>query len=127
MTIVGANSTPTNPAATVTNTHLRTGVVTGAITASDADGDAFTYTSTTSTKGALAIGANGTFTYTPTLAARQAATAADAPASAKTDTFTITIADGHGGTTRAVLSVPVTSLTANSPLTGVTSTVHEPN
>ncbi|MCP9274686.1 endo-1,4-beta-xylanase, partial [Mycolicibacterium arenosum] len=127
LTIIPKNTAPTNAVAIVSNTHLRTGVVTGAITASDADGDGFTYKSTTSTKGALSIGTSGAFTYTPTAAARQAASAANATPAAKLDTFTITLADGHGGSAQTVLTVAVTPYGANSPLTQVSSSVGQPN
>ena len=105
---IGApNIKPTGATATVTNTNPRSGVVTGAITATDADGDPLTYTAGTTTKGSITINPNGSFTYTPTVAARLAASAAGASSTTKSETITITVRDGFGGTTTTSLKVSI--------------------
>ena len=71
-----------------------TGVVTGTVSATDADSDPLTYrTNVPSSKGTVAIDAtSGAFTYTPTAAARRGAKGFNG-----TDSFTITVSDGYGG------------------------------
>jgi large repetitive protein len=101
------NVKPTGALATVTNTHPRTGVVTGTVTATDGNGDPLTYTASTTTKGAIVFGPNGSFTYTPTAAARLAASAPGATTTTKTETITITVRDGFGGTTTTTLKVTI--------------------
>jgi VCBS repeat-containing protein len=93
-------------------------VVTGTITANDANNDPFSFTATAPTKGVLVFGSNGAFTYTPTAAARQAATAPDATAATKTDAVTVTVADGYGGTTTVALNLPVTPYGNTAPTNG---------
>ncbi len=123
------NSAPTGAAVTNMATDLNSGVVTGTITASDANNDPFSYTSTTPTKGALVFGSNGAFTYTPTAAARQAASAPNADPATKTDAVIVTVADGYGGTTTVTLSLPVTpyATPGNSAPTNGHATVGNPN
>ncbi|OBF41815.1 hypothetical protein A5724_04720 [Mycobacterium sp. ACS1612] len=105
---IGApNAKPTGAAATVTNTNPRSGVVTGVVTASDANGDPLTYTASTTTKGSIVFGPNGSFTYTPTAAARLAASAPGATSTTKTETITVTVRDGFGGTTTTTLKVTI--------------------
>ncbi|MDN4522701.1 hypothetical protein JN086_29070 [Mycolicibacterium austroafricanum] len=112
-TILPANSPPTNLRATVGQPDSTTGVVTGAVTADDADGDPLTYSGSTVTmKGAVSVAAAGAFIYTPTATARQNAQAPDATAADRADSFVVTVDDGHGGmaalpVTVAIGSVPV--------------------
>lgn len=105
--LAAANVKPTGAVATVANTNPRSGVVTGAITAVDADGDPLAYKASATTKGTIVINPNGSFTYTPTAAARLAASAAGATTTTKTETITITVSDGFGGTTTTTLKVSI--------------------
>ena len=93
------------PVATATTrTPNGVGVVTGRVTATDADHDPLTYSvASAPTGGTVVIDSTGRFTYTPTAAARHAAAATDGTAQTQ-DTFTLAVADGYGG----VASVPVT-------------------
>ena len=105
VTVAPTNAAPSGGGFTITNTAPN-GVVTGTLSATDADGDTLTYTAASKTsKGAITISGN-TFTYTPTDAARVKAngtTAAD-----KVDSFTVTVSDGHTGTTTiSVVNVPI--------------------
>ncbi|GAB7067741.1 hypothetical protein JCM12141A_20300 [Mycolicibacterium hodleri] len=96
VTIVPTNTSPT--ATYTAGAPGTTGVVTGAITATDADGDPLTYTGPTTTTthgGTVVVTSTGAFTYTPSAAARAAA----AVGGPTTDTFAVTVADGHGATT----------------------------
>jgi hypothetical protein len=70
-----ANRAPVLSAPVVGTPNAVTGVVTGSVSATDADGDVLTYSAPTSTaKGAISINAStGAFTYTPTVAARNTA------------------------------------------------------
>lgn len=98
---------PPNTAPIVTttiNVPSQTGVVTGKVSATDADSPSLKLSASTPAKGKVVLSADGTFTYTPTAAARHAAAALDAPAAARTDTFMVTIDDGW----RGIVSVPVT-------------------
>ncbi len=112
-TILPANAAPTNPRATVGQPNSTTGVVTGVVTADDADGDVLTYRgSTTTAKGAVSVAAAGTFAYTPTATARQNAQAPGATAADRADSFVVTIDDGHGGTA----TLPVTVAIGSAPV-----------
>jgi len=104
-----------------------TGVVTGSVTATDANNDPLTYSgSTTTTKGTVTVNAStGAFTYTPTATARHAAAKIGATAAATTDTFTVTVADGYGGTVPVAVTVAI-SPTNTAPVAG-TSTVGTPD
>ncbi|ORV88745.1 hypothetical protein AWC12_12730 [Mycolicibacterium iranicum] len=111
--ILPANSAPSSPRAAVGQPHSTTGVVTGMVTADDADGDVLTYRgSTTTAKGAVSVAAAGTFVYTPTAAARQNAQAPGATAADRADSFVVTVDDGHGGTA----TLPVTVAIGSAPV-----------
>lgn len=102
LAVLPGNTTPTYRV-TVGQPNSATGVITGTVTASDADRDRITFDGTAATmKGTLVVGADGKFTYTPTVTARHAAASSD-PA-AKTENVTIIVDDGHGG----VVTVPLT-------------------
>ena len=109
VTISPANSAPVT-STTVGTPNASTGVVTGSVTATDANNDALTFSgSATTAKGAVTVNSGtGAFTYTPTATARHAAAKIGAT-SATTDTFTVTVTDGYGG------SVPVAVTVAISP------------
>ncbi|MCV7015103.1 Ig-like domain-containing protein [Mycolicibacterium madagascariense] len=126
-----ANSAPAAGTTTV-NPAGANGVVTGTVSATDADADKLTYTgptTTTTNGGTVTTTATGGFTYTPSTTAQHAA-AGTGPTS---DTFTVTVTDGHGGVTPVSVSVPITptntaptgSVTVNAPSTGgvVTGTI----
>lgn len=101
------NATPTAKTS-VGKPNSSSGVVTGAVTASDADGDALTYKApATTSKGKVTITNAGVFTYTPTTAAREKAGASNATAAVKKDTFTVTVTDGHGGSLNVPINVTV--------------------
>ena len=107
VTISPKNTAPVSGTATVGSPNAGTGVVTGTVTATDADKDALGYsTLATTAKGSVTVNAStGAFTYTPADAARGAA---------GTDSFTVTVADGYGGSTPVVVSVPITATTATT-------------
>ena len=122
--IAPKNTAPTVNA-TVGKPNATTGVVTGTVTATDADKDALTYAAPTTTdKGAVSVNATtGAFTYTPTVAARRAASATNATAAAKQDTFNVTVSDGHGGTTTKPVTVSIApDAHANTAPTGGSAT-----
>jgi len=111
--------------------NATTGVLTGRVTATDADGDTLTYSAPASTaKGAITINAStGAFTYTPTVAARNTAAAPGATPTDRADGFTITVVDGHGGTANAAVTVVISPAVApanRAPVLGVPS-VGTPN
>lgn len=101
--VTPANVAPVAGPTTVGKPDSTTGVVLGAVTATDADADALTYATPGSTaRGTVTINARtGSFTYTPTDAARATATADT------TDTFTVTVTDGFGGSAAVAVAVPV--------------------
>jgi VCBS repeat-containing protein len=114
---VGAFNTAPTGTASVGAPDAGTGVVSGKVTASDAESDALTYGgSASTTKGSVAVASDGTFTYTPTAAARHNASSLTATNADKTDTFAITVTDGHGGSTAVPVSVAITP--ANTAPTG---------
>ena len=115
---VVANHAPVVGTPNVGVPNVSTGVVTGTVSATDADGQPLTYEgSTTTAKGSLVITANGSFTYTPTATARHAAAKNDAAVSDQVDTFTVTVADGYGGTAVATINVAI-SPTNSAPVVG---------
>jgi VCBS repeat-containing protein len=106
--VTPANSAPVEGKPTVATPNATTGVVTGSVTATDADRDPLTYTLTSgSTKGTVSVTSAGTFTYTPTSAARTAASAVNAPPADQVDEFSVTVVDGYGGSALIKVSVPV--------------------
>jgi VCBS repeat-containing protein len=125
VTISPANSAPV-PKTTVGTPNTTTGVVTGSVTATDANKDALTYGgSATTTKGAVTVNATtGAFTYTPTAIARHAAAKIGAT-SATADTFTVTVTDGYGATVPVAVTVAI-SPKNTAPVAG-TTTVGTPN
>ncbi|MCV7252575.1 hypothetical protein H7J86_10415 [Mycobacterium hackensackense] len=97
------------------------GVVSGQISATDADNDTLTYKGTSTVNGKVVVNAKtGTFTYTPTAAARHAA----AGGGATSEAITLTVTDGHGGT--ASHTVVVDILPSNAAPTATVS-VGKPN
>ena len=100
-----ANQAPVVTGKTVNTPDQSTGVVTGAVSATDANSDALTYSLSGAQPagGTVSVNANGTFTFTPTLAARLAA---GQTAGADTNSFTVAVSDGLATTTTTV-SVPV--------------------
>jgi VCBS repeat-containing protein len=124
--IVPRNSVPV-ATTTVGVPNTTTGVVTGRVSATDADRDPLTYSAPASTaKGIISLTASsGAFSYTPTAAARHAAARLGAGTAVARDTFTVVIRDGYG----AVVNVPVTVAIAprnSAPVAG-TTTVGTPN
>ena len=127
--ITPQNQAPTAAAGTygyaIVTIDPTTNVITGAITATDADSDALTYTASTPGKGAVTVNPDGTFTYTPTAAARHAASAQDATGPVYQDTFAVTVSDGHGGSKVIPLTVPITPF--NSAPVGGTAVLGTPD
>jgi len=111
------NRAPVVGTPAVGSANAVTGVVTGSVSATDADGDTLAYSApATTTKGAVSIGAGtGAFTYTPTVAARNNAAATGATAADLQDSFTVTVSDGRGGTATAAVTVAVSPTPAASP------------
>ena len=127
VTIAPANAKPVAGTPTVGAPNASTGVVTGTVSATDADKDTLSYSApATTSKGAVAIIAGtGAFTYTPTATARHAAARIGAVAADKSDTFTVTATDGFGGSVAIPIAVTVAPANAN-PLAG-TPTVGSPD
>ena len=98
----------TQPTATLkqNDPNRWSGMVTGQVTASDADGDRLTYVVSEPTMGAVMLMSRGMFRYTPTAAARHAA-AADGVEQPVLDAFSITVSDGFGGVADVPVSVVV--------------------
>ena len=103
------NRAPVLSAPVVGVPNASTGVVTGSVSAIDADGDVLTYSAPGSTaKGAISINAStGAFTYTPTVAARNTAAAPGATPTDRADSFTVSVVDGRGGTAGTLVTVAV--------------------
>ena len=112
-----ANRAPVMGTPVVGTPDSVTGVVSGSVSATDADGDTLTYSApATTTKGAVSIGAGtGAFTYTPTVAARNNAAATGATAADLQDSFTVTVSDAHGGTATAAVTVAVSPTPGTTP------------
>lgn len=122
--IGAANLKPVWVTQTVGDPAPRSGVVTGAVNATDVDGDALTYTANKTTKGTITFNPDGTFTYTPTAAARAAASKRGASAAAKSETVTVTVSDGFGGTVTKTVKVNIgLNPTTNNEPTGGAATV----
>ena len=114
VTVIVAPFTPANRAPVLSIPvvgvpNASTGVVTGSVSATDADGDVLTYSAPASTaKGAIIINAGtGAFTFTPTVAARDTAAAPGATPADRADGFTVTVIDGRGGTATAAVTVAI--------------------
>ncbi|MBI3212479.1 MAG: hypothetical protein HYZ38_01545 [Mycobacterium sp.] len=123
------NRAPSIGKVTVGKPNAATGVVTGKVSASDADKNPLTFSAPVqSTKGGSVVfnATNGEFTYTPTAAIRHSAALSGAPASAKTDTFTVTVSDGFGGTVTKLVTVSV-SPKNTAPTVAASPTVATPN
>ncbi|OAN37968.1 Ig-like domain-containing protein [Mycolicibacterium iranicum] len=109
VTITPDNEGPTGTA-TVGSPNATTGVVSGTISADDADGDTpvITVPATSTQGGTISFDpVTGEFSYTPSDEARTAAAAGDATPDDLVDTFTVAIEDGHGGFTELLVSVAV--------------------
>jgi VCBS repeat-containing protein len=93
---------------TVGTPDALTGVVTGTVSATDANSDALTYSgSATTGKGSVVVNANGSFTYTPSTAARNTAAGVSAAIADKSDSFAVTAIDGYGGATNMLVTVSI--------------------
>lgn len=101
--VTPANAAPVAGSPAVGTPDPDTGVVLGAVTATDADRDTLSFSAPGSTaQGSVSINARtGAFTFTPTDAARAVAVAAT------TDTFSVTVTDGYGGSIAVPVVVPV--------------------
>jgi VCBS repeat-containing protein len=110
---------PVMSAATVGAPDVATGVVVGAINATDPQSGPLTYTvAAQGTRGVAIVNGAGAFTYTPTEAARLAAAAT---LGADTDTFAVTVADGNGGraTSAVVVTVAPAGVLGQTTISGV--------
>ncbi|ULE33593.1 Ig-like domain-containing protein [Mycobacterium sp. IDR2000157661] len=109
-----ANQAPVVTGKTVNVPNQSTGVVTGAVTATDANGDALTYSLSGGqpAAGTVTVNADGTFTFTPTQAARLAA---GQSSGADYAGFTVAVSDGQNSTTTTVsVAVLPANLTLSS-------------
>ncbi|MGQ9410479.1 Ig-like domain-containing protein [Mycolicibacterium gilvum] len=107
VTIAGRNTPPAAGAVTVNNPDGNA-VVTGAVTASDANGDPLSFSvGANPGKGTVSLASNGTFTYTPNASARQVGVASS-------DSFTVNVSDGKAVTAIGV-TVTVAALPAPPP------------
>ena len=121
VTISPANVAPSGLTQTV-NVPTPAGVVTGAVTGTDADRDTLTYSgTTTTTKGSVIVHPDGTFAYTPSSDARHAAAADTASSADKKDSFGVTADDGHGGTATLTVHVDVAPANVAPDNVGVTA------
>ena len=112
-----ANRAPVMGTPVVGTPDSVTGVVSGSVSATDADGDTLTYSapSTTGKGGVSIVAGTGAFTYTPTVAARNNAAATGATAADLQDSFTVTVSDAHGGTATAAVTVAVSPTPGTTP------------
>ena len=95
--VVAVSLPPNGSGITIGVPDAATGVVMGALHATDSDGDTLSYNVTGDpATGTVNVNSDGTFTYTPS-----------GTPTATTDTFTVTVTDGHGGITPISVSVPV--------------------
>ncbi len=122
--VAPANEAPVAEIVSISLPDPATGLVTGTMTAGDADGDVITYSVPVSTiKGDITFEPDGTFTYTPTGAARHQAASDQATEADTTDVFTVTFTDGYGGSVAVPVAVnvaPVNSApVAGSPSVGI--------
>lgn len=104
VTISATNADPTGTA--TFNSPDTNGVITGAVSVTDADNDTLAYSGTAGKGTVTFTGAN--FTYTPTLTARHAAAADGASTATKQDTVTINVSDGYGGVKTFTQTVNIT-------------------
>jgi hypothetical protein len=104
VTISATNADPTGTA--TFNSPDTNGVITGAVSVTDADNDTLAYSGTAGKGTVTFTGAN--FTYTPTLTARHAAAADGASTTTKQDTVTINVSDGYGGVKTFTQTVNIT-------------------
>lgn len=125
VTILAGNAVPVT-ATTVGTPNVVTGVVSGSVTATDADRDTLTYSAAGSTKGTVSINpGTGGFTYTPTPTARHAAAKLGAASAAQSDKFIVTVTDGYGA--RVAVPVTVSIAPRNAVPVAGTTTVGSPN
>jgi VCBS repeat-containing protein len=112
-----ANRAPVMGTPVVGTPDSVTGVVSGSVSATDADGDTLTYSapSTTGKGGVSIVAGTGAFTYTPTVAARNNAAATGATAADLQDSFTVTVSDAHGGTATSAVTVAVSPTPGTTP------------
>ena len=95
--VIAVSLPPNGSGITIGVPDAATGVVMGALNATDSDGDTLSYTVTGDpATGTVNVNADGTFTYTPS-----------GTPTATTDTFTVTVTDGHGGITPITVTVTV--------------------
>lgn len=114
--IAPTNTPPVGDAAGAGVTDPDTGIVTGAVTATDTDGDDLLFGGTTTTdKGSVVVDSAGIYTYTPSAAARHRVNAEDATDADKRDSFVVTITDGHGGTAQILVSVAIAASANQAP------------
>ncbi|MDQ1250121.1 MAG: large repetitive protein, partial [Actinomycetota bacterium] len=118
--IAPVNSAPVAGIPAVGTPDASTGVVTGSVTATDADGDILTYSgSTTTSKGNVVVDPTGGLTYTPTAEARINAARVDATEAEKLDTFTVLVTDGYGGAVATTVNVVVVPIQTGAPTVAI--------
>ncbi|SEH70402.1 VCBS repeat-containing protein/40-residue YVTN family beta-propeller repeat-containing protein [Mycolicibacterium rutilum] len=121
------NSKPTGVTAADVWANPNSGVVTGKLSATDADNDTLTYSVSAPKTGTLVVGEDGRFAYTPTDAARRAASSPWAAPWNKQETVTVTVTDGYGGTATYKLNLTIRPYGhVNAAPTNPTATVSDP-
>lgn len=122
--VASTDTAPVFASPTVGAPNSSTGVITGKVTATDADNDKLTY-SAAAVKGTVSINSGtGAFTYTPSAAARHAAASDTATDADKSDTISVTVTDGNGGAASSAIDVTVVAKD-NAPK--ISATVGNPN
>lgn len=106
--ITARNTVPRFTRTTVGAPDAVTGVVSGRVSATDADKDPLSFSAPASTaKGTITMDAlSGVFSYTPTADARNVAAQTGLPAD-KLDMFIATVSDGYGGQTSVRIKVAI--------------------
>ncbi len=125
LTVVpSSNGAPVAGETVLDPADVRTGAVTGRVTATDPDGGAVVFSGPTATpNGRVVVNDDGTFTYSPMVTARLRAANTTA-----VDSFVVTAEDGAGQKTSIVVTVAIdparnaveTVITAGGSLTGAT-------
>ncbi len=114
-----SNDTPSAPTASNITENTATGVVTGTLTSVDPAGGAVTYAVNTGPIGGTVSISGSTFTYTPTALARTNANLGVIT----TDTFTVTASNGSNTSNAALVTVPISPASNDTPTVPVASNI----
>ncbi|MEZ0054224.1 hypothetical protein ABIA30_005264 [Mycobacterium sp. MAA66] len=109
--------TPSVPVASNQNENLASGVVTGTVSSTSPDAGTITYTAAGAVYGSVVIdSATGQYTYAPTTLARNNPVAVTLG-----DAFTVTATNGAGLSSSAIVTVPISPASNDTPSTPVAS------